>query len=136
MYRPGVPLPEGFFGTNLALTGLERWSSDAYAERPAHSFAFYAGIYGLLQACAMACLGFLGYSLFILSVKRAGARLHQEALHTLIRAPLTFFTKTDTGIVTNLFSQDLNLIDTELPEALFNTFYAVCLSWSMFHMLY
>lgn len=73
----------------------------------------------------MVCLGLLGYSLFILSVTRAGASLHHNALRTLMRAPLRFFAKTDTGIVTNLFSQDLNLIDTELPDALLNTLYAV-----------
>jgi hypothetical protein len=42
-----------------------------------------------------------------------------------MRAPLAFFTSTDTGVVTNLFSQDLNLIDTELPNATLNTLYAV-----------
>jgi ABC-type multidrug transport system fused ATPase/permease subunit len=49
-----------------------------------------------------------------------------------MRAPLAFFTKTDTGVVTNLFSQDLNLIDTELPEATLNTLFSVSLpfvSW-------
>lgn len=65
-------------------------------------------------------------ALLIIAVKRAGAGLHQEALRTLIQAPLQFFTNTDTGIVTNLFSQDLNLIDTELPEATLNTI--VCVS--------
>ncbi|KAG9597513.1 putative ABC multidrug transporter, partial [Aureobasidium melanogenum] len=46
--------------------------------------------------------------------------IHKDALQTLIRAPLSFFTGTDTGVVTNLFSQDLNLVDTELPSALLN----------------
>ena len=32
---------------------------------------------------------------------------------------------TDTGVITNLFSQDLNLIDTELPEATLNTLFTV-----------
>lgn len=58
-------------------------------------------------------------------MKKAGASLHQQALHTLIRASLSFFTNTDTGVVTNLFSQDLNLIDTELPEATLNTLFCV-----------
>ena len=62
-----------------------------------------------------------GFALLIIAVKRAGAGLHQEALRTLIQAPLQFFTNTDIGIVTNLFSQDLNLIYTELPEATLNT---------------
>lgn len=60
-------------------------------------------------------------------MERAGASLHQDALQTLIQAPLSFFTNTDTGVVTNLFSQDLNLIDTELPSATLNTVYSVSL---------
>lgn len=54
--------------------------------------------------------------------------MHRDALETLVKAPLSFFTSTDTGVVTNLFSQDLNLVDTELPNALLNFLYAVSIS--------
>ncbi len=92
-----------------------------------HSYAYYAGIYTLLQISGIVSLILLAAALFIVSVKKAGASLHQAALLTLIRAPLRFFTQTDTGVVTNLFSQDLNLIDTELPEATLNTLFCVSL---------
>lgn len=113
------------------MTGLTYWTDDSSSENPAHSYAYYAGIYGLLQFSAMISLLLLGIALFITSVKRAGARLHQDALRTLMRAPLAFFTKTDTGVVTNLFSQDLNLIDTELPDATLNTLFCVSLRWDI-----
>jgi ABC-type multidrug transport system fused ATPase/permease subunit len=83
----------------------------------------------VLQICALIALILLGVTLFIVAVKRAGANLHQTALRTLIRAPLSFFTNTDTGVVTNLFSQDLNLIDTELPDAVLNTQFCVSIWW-------
>jgi ABC-type multidrug transport system fused ATPase/permease subunit len=83
----------------------------------------------VLQICALIALVLLGVTLFIVAVKRAGANLHQDALRTLIRAPLSFFTNTDTGVVTNLFSQDLNLIDTELPDAVLNTQFCVSIWW-------
>jgi len=70
----------------------------------------------------------LATALWVVAIKKAGANIHKGALQTLIRAPLRFFTKTDTGVITNLFSQDLNLIDTELPEATLNTLISV--SWS------
>ena len=73
----------------------------------------------------MMSLLLLAIMLWVVAVKRAGASIHQEALTTLIRAPLYFFTTTDTGVVTNLFSQDLNLIDTELPEATLDTLFSV-----------
>lgn len=50
-------------------------------------------------------------------VQSSGAKLHEDTLSTVINAPLSFFTTTDTGVITNLFSQDMNLIDGELPLA-------------------
>jgi ABC-type multidrug transport system fused ATPase/permease subunit len=67
----------------------------------------------------------LAIALLVVAVKRVGANLHRDALATLIRAPLRFFTTTDTGVVTNLFSQDLNLVDTELPDSLLNFLFCV-----------
>lgn len=107
------------------LPGLTYWTGDVYSEHPVHSYAYYAGIYGLLQVSALISLLLFGIAIAIVSVRRAGANIHQDALRTLVRAPLSFFTTTDTGVVTNLFSQDLNLIDTELPNALLNTLFCV-----------
>lgn len=67
----------------------------------------------------------LGWAIIITSVTKAGSNLHWGALKTLVSAPLRFFTTTDTGVVTNLFSQDMNLIDNELPNGLLNTIYSV-----------
>ncbi|KAJ5973001.1 ABC transporter integral membrane type 1 [Penicillium vulpinum] len=114
----------GFF-TNFPTIWLTYWTDDIYSERPTHPYAYYAGIYALLQVCALISLLLLGISLLVVSVRRAGASLHQDALQTLLQAPLYFFTNTDTGVVTNLFSQDLNLIDTELPSATLNTIFSV-----------
>ncbi|KAJ6005636.1 hypothetical protein N7451_003580 [Penicillium sp. IBT 35674x] len=114
----------GFF-TNYPSIWLTYWGDAVASGTSPHSYAYYVGIYALLQMCAMIALLLLGITLLIVSVKKAGAVLHQDALRTLIRAPLSFFTKTDTGAVTNLFSQDLNLIDTELPDATLNTLFCV-----------
>lgn len=51
----------------------------------------------------------------------AGARIHKEALATVVNAPLKFFTTTDTGVVTNHFSQYMTLIDGSLPISLLNS---------------
>lgn len=107
------------------ITGLTYWTDDMSSEHPTHPYSYYAGIYALLQICALISLLLFGISILIVSVERAGASLHQDALQTLVQAPLSFFTNTDTGVVTNLFSQDLNLIDTELPSATLNTVFSV-----------
>jgi ABC-type multidrug transport system fused ATPase/permease subunit len=106
----------GFF-TNFPTVWLTFWTEDMKSAYRRHSDVYYVGIYGLLQACASIALLLLGITVLITSVKKAGANIHRDALRTLVRAPLAFFTNTDTGVVTNLFSQDLNLIDTELPQA-------------------
>lgn len=106
-------------------TGLKFWSDDAFRPHPTHSFAWYAGIYALLQVCALISLLLLAIAVLVQFVKKAGASLHWEILKTLLHAPLSFFVATDTGVVTNLFSQDLNLVDTELPNAFLNTLHCV-----------
>ncbi|KAG8156982.1 hypothetical protein KVR01_013204 [Diaporthe batatas] len=112
----------GFF-TNFPTVWLSFWTDDLGSQSPKHSQSYYVGIYIMLQVFAMISLLLLGILIFIVSVKRAGANLHHETLHTLIHAPLNYITRTDAGVITNLFSQDLNLIDTELPDALLNTLF-------------
>lgn len=109
-------------------TGLTYWTDDVNGTSPNHSWAFWAGFYALLQVCALLSLFSLGITLWVFAVKRAGAALHENALATFVRAPLRYFTQTDTGVITNLFSQDFNLIDTELPNALLDTLYSVSLT--------
>jgi ATP-binding cassette subfamily C (CFTR/MRP) protein 1 len=41
---------------------------------------------------------------------------------TLHRSPMSFFSTVDTGVTLNRFSQDLMLIDMELPITALNTF--------------
>ncbi|KAG9688401.1 putative ABC multidrug transporter, partial [Aureobasidium melanogenum] len=109
----------GFF-TNFPTIWLTYWSDDVEKIHPAHTWAYYAGLYAFLQVSGLISLLLLAIVIFVVSVQKVGANIHKDALQTLIRAPLSFFTGTDTGVVTNLFSQDLNLVDTELPNALLN----------------
>ncbi|KAI5243109.1 putative multidrug resistance protein, partial [Aureobasidium subglaciale] len=60
-------------------------------------------------------------SLWVLLIKiipRSGLRLHWTLLTTITAAPLSYFAKTDAGIILNRFSQDMTIIDTSLPIAL------------------
>jgi ABC-type multidrug transport system fused ATPase/permease subunit len=109
----------------ISYVGLTYWSKDTVAEQPSHTFGYYAGIYALLQACGLISVLLLAITLWVFAIKRAGANLHHDALQTVLRAPLQFFATTDTGVITNLFSQDINLVDTELPEATLNTLFCV-----------
>ncbi|KAJ6031456.1 hypothetical protein N7540_002188 [Penicillium herquei] len=114
----------GFF-LNFSTIWLTFWVDDLQLQHPAHSSAYWASVYALFQICALVSLVLLGACIWIVSIKRAGTNLHDDILKTLFRAPLSFFTETDIGVTTNLFSQDLNLIDTELPDATVSTLFSI-----------
>ena len=60
------------------------------------------------------------------SVNPQSIILHERLLNTVMAAPLSFFTSTDVGTTLNRFSQDMTVIDTELPDALIDlTIYIV-----------
>jgi ATP-binding cassette subfamily C (CFTR/MRP) protein 1 len=54
------------------------------------------------------------------AVPTSGIHLHGDMLHTVVRATMEFFSTVDSGITTNRFSQDIQLIDSELSGALIN----------------
>ncbi|KAM0351956.1 hypothetical protein ACHAPU_002472 [Fusarium lateritium] len=101
---------------SLSSIWMKFWAEDAFGR----SFTFYVGIYGLLRSSFVVFLMIDGVVSLIGMTSSAGNEFHQRALNSIIDAPLRFFTKTDTGIVTNLFSQDMTLLDSELPIALLN----------------
>jgi ATP-binding cassette subfamily C (CFTR/MRP) protein 1 len=104
---------------------------------------FYLGLYAMLSF-----LGLLGIVLGILQLvlimmpKRAEV-LHERLVTTVMSAPLSFFTKTDVGTTTNRlvvyrlgskaytyasssrFSQDMTIVDTELPYSLVDLCFSI-----------
>lgn len=93
----------------------------------------------------MATLMMLTGMLFIIMIPRSATHLHGKLLDTIENAPLYFFTSTDAGQIVNRFSQDLSVIDAELPIAaliLANNFFMaiiqaifVCVSASYFSIV-
>ncbi|PCH05502.1 ABC transporter, integral membrane type 1 [Penicillium occitanis (nom. inval.)] len=47
-----------------------------------------------------------------------GSRLHERLLNIVTSAPLSYFSRTDVGSILNRFSQDMQLVDKQLPSAL------------------
>ncbi|KUI69854.1 Multidrug resistance-associated protein 1 [Cytospora mali] len=107
------------------------WSTGISRTPPAHSNAFYIGMFAALQVVALVCLFGVVYVLMKWMIGLSGSALHKAALHTVINAPLRFFTTTDTGAITNYFSQDMTLIDGELPLAVMNLTLNVAISIGM-----
>ncbi|QKX60884.1 uncharacterized protein TRUGW13939_08030 [Talaromyces rugulosus] len=110
----------GFFN-NFNVIWLKFWSQDVESANPGHSTPFYLGLYAFFQITSLICLFVDCLAVLVATTRIAGARIHKEALATVINAPLRFFTTTDTGVVTNHFSQDMTLIDGSLPMSFLNT---------------
>ncbi|KAL4902740.1 hypothetical protein BDW74DRAFT_186698 [Aspergillus multicolor] len=83
--------------------------------------AQYLGIYAALAGLAVLSLAISAWQLTERMLARASAHFHSTLLSTILRAPLSLFSTTDTGTIINRFAQDLQLADMELPLALFNT---------------
>ncbi|TGJ81726.1 hypothetical protein E0Z10_g7042 [Xylaria hypoxylon] len=58
------------------------------------------------------------WCLLIRLAPQSGWRLHERLLHIVTSAPLSYFSQTENGSILNRFSQDIQLIDNQLPSAL------------------
>lgn len=113
-----------FFACSIILPTLwlKVWS-DANTDgdhRDKSQDLFYWGVYIILQAGGLLALYLDCTQVYIRMYIKAGTSLHWTLLKTVMAASMSFFSKTDPGITTNRFSQDMNLIDLELPMAVLN----------------
>lgn len=61
----------------------------------------------------------------IITVPKSAQHLHWLLLNSVAKAPLWFFTTTDSSTILNRFSQDMTLVDQSLPVAVFTTTFDV-----------
>ncbi|KAL5115336.1 hypothetical protein ACEQ8H_006781 [Pleosporales sp. CAS-2024a] len=109
------------FGISFPSIWVKMWA-EYNDEHPNKRLGFYLGIYSMLGAIAFAFLGVSCWQLIITMVPRSGIIFHQKLLDTVLGSPMSFFSTVDTGVTLNRFSQDLMLIDMELPLTALNTF--------------
>ncbi|KAH7198422.1 P-loop containing nucleoside triphosphate hydrolase protein [Fusarium flagelliforme] len=96
---------------------LRIWTEQGEGSKDAR----YAGGYvGLAISSMILALLNIDYFL-IVGVERSSNNLHEQLLNTVCRAPLHFFTTTESGSILNRFSQDMTLIDMSLPLAFYLT---------------
>jgi ABC-type multidrug transport system fused ATPase/permease subunit len=96
---------------------LKQWAKEA---DPAGRMNYYMGIYAMLGGIAMVTLIAGSYQLIVTMVPISGANFHRILLQTTLGAKMSFLSITDTGSILNRFSQDLQLIDMDLPVAAIN----------------
>ncbi|KAH8821942.1 ABC transporter-like protein [Xylogone sp. PMI_703] len=97
-----------------------KWWSSAITGSDHPSNTKYLVVYAALQVGGLIALFSCAMHVFNTMQVKAGTKLHLRTLATVTAAPLAFFGSTGTGVTLNRFSQDFQLIDGELPDALFN----------------
>ncbi|PYI34585.1 ABC transporter [Aspergillus indologenus CBS 114.80] len=102
---------------NFPTIWIGYWSADTFGQ----SKSLYLGIYACLQCLALATVVSEAAIGMLAIIRTSGSRLHDSLLRTVIAAPWSTLSQMDTGVLTNLFSQDMTLIDGELAQALINT---------------
>ncbi|KAL0933172.1 ABC multidrug transporter [Colletotrichum truncatum] len=105
-----------FFST-FPTVWLKFWT-DHNTKAPNQDSAYYLGVYATMQVGAIFCFAVLIWFVLVPVASKSGIRLHQRLLQTVMHAPLALFQSTDIGSITTRFSQDIGLIDRNLPLAL------------------
>ncbi|KAJ5383032.1 hypothetical protein N7517_000943 [Penicillium concentricum] len=98
-----------------------KWWAQSDTAHHKQEIGHYLGIYVMLGCIAMLSLILGSWQMIITMVPKSGESFHRKLLTTVLAAPMLFFSTTDSGSILNRFSQDLQLIDMELPVAAINT---------------
>lgn len=106
------------------------WWAAANAKEPFTRLGYYLGIYAMLGALSIIFLVLSTWQMIVTMVPLSGNNFHQSLLKTVLNAPMSFFAATDAGTTINRFSQDLQLIDMDLPLSALNTFatFVLCIA--------
>jgi ATP-binding cassette, subfamily C (CFTR/MRP), member 1 len=106
------------------------WWAAANASSPFTRLGYYLGIYAMLGGLAVLFLVLSTWQMIVTMVPLSGNNFHRSLLETVLNAPMSFFATTDTGVTINRFSQDLQLIDMDLPLSALNTFatFVLCIA--------
>lgn len=80
---------------------------------------FYTGVYLALALGTFLSIAVAVTTIFLVIAPHSGNTLHTRLLRTVMYAPQSYFSKTDTGRTLNRFSSDMMMIDRQLPFALF-----------------
>ena len=97
------------------------WWAAYNVNHPNGRLGLYLGTYFGLSWIAIPGLAAGVLVLIIQMMPRASSAFHDVLLRTTLYAPLLLFAGDNISYLLNRFSQDLQLIDMELPLALFNT---------------
>ncbi|KAJ3351300.1 Multidrug resistance-associated protein 1 [Entophlyctis luteolus] len=110
----------GQFVCNLVqrLILFSDWLLTHIVDNPGIDYSVAIGVYGILIGVGIVGFVSRGY-FFSLGTLRKSKSLHDRALKSIVRAPMSFFDSTPLGQILANFAKHLYLIDDSLPETFF-----------------
>ncbi|CAD0106232.1 unnamed protein product, partial [Aureobasidium uvarum] len=119
--RTGLALLMAFLAcqfTKVSLMSLPDLWVQFWTEDRGAQMSMYISVMFVIALCSIAFVYVALWVIMIKIVPKSGLRFHWTLLSTITAAPLSYFTKTDAGVILNRFSQDMTIIDSALPVAL------------------
>lgn len=91
------------------------WWTEAIAKNPDTPTGKWLGVYAALGILGIMANLLAGWEIFITVITKTGLYFHSLLVRTVSRAPMSYFNTVEQGVTVNRFSQDIQLIDMELP---------------------
>ncbi|KAI1293173.1 putative ABC transporter [Xylaria venustula] len=88
-----------------------------WIEKGGRNSAFYSWGLLFLSFMSWSSTSIQVWALQIRISPQSGLKLHHRLLNIVTSAPLSFFSQTENGSILNRFSQDIQIIDKQLPSA-------------------
>ncbi|KAI1865044.1 uncharacterized protein JN550_008590 [Neoarthrinium moseri] len=96
------------------------WWAEWNQNGGAPNLGYWLGILGLINIMAGTSMVGAVTFLWTFMIPQSGRNLHLSLLEAVRRAPLSFFSNTETGVLVNRFSQDLRYADMTIPGSIIN----------------
>ncbi|KJZ80040.1 hypothetical protein HIM_00754 [Hirsutella minnesotensis 3608] len=99
---------------------LKWWTESNDGKIDTNTAMFY-GVYVALLCIWVAFIGIDCWFMFVVVIPKSAEWLHWNLLKSIMNAPMTFLSSVDSGDLINRFSQDMSLVDRELPTAAYTS---------------
>ncbi|EED18735.1 multidrug resistance protein, putative [Talaromyces stipitatus ATCC 10500] len=92
-----------------------KWWAEDNDKHPNKNLGLYLGVYATLQVTALGSSALVTWFAFSFIARKSGIQLHTVLLNATLSAPLSLFSKNDSGQILTRFSQDMQMVDMNLP---------------------
>ncbi|EFQ25789.1 ABC transporter transmembrane region [Colletotrichum graminicola M1.001] len=119
----GIFVTSNVASSTLQYAWVTLWAQSSDGSQ-ASRLGYWLGLYALFGSPSIMLEAFMLVNIpsymYVVIVPKSAQSLHLTVLRAVVRAPMSFLAKTDTGVLVNRFSQDMQLVDMTLPGALVN----------------